>query len=153
MVKDEWLDAEAAARYLRLPTRLIYGMVRGGQLPALQFPVRIRRQDLDACLERSRIKPGDLAHLDANKRRRSDDVGDQLGVAAFPIAVTDEGLIDRPRDCRHRPAEVNPRCASVHPGSPNRAIPDGTTEFRSPCTADKRGCHCTFDKPRGVKLG
>ena len=72
MAKDEWLDAEAAARCLRLPTRLIYAMVRGGQLASLQFPVRIRRQDLDACLERSRIKPGDLAHLDANKRRRSD---------------------------------------------------------------------------------
>ena len=74
MPKDEWLDAEAAARYFRLPTRLIYAMVREAQLPALQFPVRIRRQDFDACMERFRIKPGDLAHLDANKRRRSDDV-------------------------------------------------------------------------------
>jgi hypothetical protein len=67
---EEWLDAEAAARHLDLPTRLVYAMVRNGQLTALLFPVRIRRRDLEGCLERCRIRPGDLAHLDPNAGRR-----------------------------------------------------------------------------------
>lgn len=69
-VEEEWLDAEAAARHLGLPSRLVYAMIKAGQLPALCFPVRIRRQDLDRCVDRCRIKPGDLAHLDPNANRR-----------------------------------------------------------------------------------
>jgi hypothetical protein len=70
VAEEEWVDAEAAARHLGLPTRLVYAMISAGQLPALCFPVRIRRQDLDGCLDRCRIKPCDLAHLDANPDRR-----------------------------------------------------------------------------------
>ena len=57
---DEWLDAEQAALLLGLPTKDIYRMIDGGRLKALSFPVRIRRQELDDCLERCRIKPGEL---------------------------------------------------------------------------------------------
>jgi excisionase family DNA binding protein len=66
--ETEWLDAEAAAHYLNIHTNTIYRMVRNGTLPALRFPVRIRREALDACLERCRIKPGDLAHLNPGRR-------------------------------------------------------------------------------------
>jgi excisionase family DNA binding protein len=59
------MDAEAAARYLNFHVNTIYQMVRDGRLPALRFPVRIRQEDLDACLERCRIKPGELRHLNA----------------------------------------------------------------------------------------
>jgi excisionase family DNA binding protein len=62
---EEWLDAEAAARYLDFHVNTIYQMVRDGRLPALRFPVRIRREDLDTCVERCRIKPGELRHLNA----------------------------------------------------------------------------------------
>jgi excisionase family DNA binding protein len=65
---DEWMDAEAAARYLDFHPNTIYQMVRDGRLPALRFPVRIRRSDLDGVLERCRIKPGELAHLNAYAR-------------------------------------------------------------------------------------
>jgi excisionase family DNA binding protein len=61
----EWIDAEAAARYLNFHVNTIYQMVRDGRLPAMRFPVRIRQEDLDACLERCRIKPGELRHLNA----------------------------------------------------------------------------------------
>jgi excisionase family DNA binding protein len=64
----EWLDAEAAARYLNLHPNTIYQMIRDGRLPAMRFPVRIRREDLDDCLERCRIKPGELAHLNQSAR-------------------------------------------------------------------------------------
>ena len=70
MAEEEWLDAEAAARHLGLSTEFIYAMVNADQLPALRFPVRIRRHDLEGCLERCKIKPGDLAHLDAIGDRR-----------------------------------------------------------------------------------
>ena len=61
----EWLDVDAAARYLDFHPNTIYRMIREGRLVALRFPVRIRRGDLDACIERCRIKPGELAHLNA----------------------------------------------------------------------------------------
>jgi excisionase family DNA binding protein len=64
----EWLDAEEAAKRLDFHVNTIYQMVRDGRLPALRFPVRIRRSDLDGLLERCRIKPGELAHLNAYAR-------------------------------------------------------------------------------------
>lgn len=57
---EEWLDAEAAGRYLNLPASAIYRLIRNGQLDARSWPVRIRRDALDACMERCRIKPGAL---------------------------------------------------------------------------------------------
>lgn len=62
---DEWMDAEAAAKHLDFHVNTIYQMIRDGRLPALRFPVRIRREDLDTLLDRCRIKPGELAHLNA----------------------------------------------------------------------------------------
>lgn len=59
----EWLDVEAAARYLDVHANTIYRMVRDGQLAALRFPVRIRTEDLRSCIQRCRIKPGELVHL------------------------------------------------------------------------------------------
>lgn len=61
----EWLDAEEAAKLLNFHVNTIYQMVRDGRLPAMRFPVRIRRSDLDGVLERCRIKPGELRHLNA----------------------------------------------------------------------------------------
>ena len=59
----KWLSAEDAATYLRLPLNTIYLLVNTGQLPALRFPVRIGREDLDGLVEQCRIKPGALSHL------------------------------------------------------------------------------------------
>lgn len=47
MAEEEWLDVEAAAEHVRLSRTTIYQLVHDGRLPALRFPVRIRRQDLD----------------------------------------------------------------------------------------------------------
>lgn len=55
--EGEWLDVEAAAEHVRLPVNTIYRMVRDGRLPALRFPVRIRREDLDTLLDRCRTSP------------------------------------------------------------------------------------------------
>jgi len=67
--ETEWLDVEAAARYLDFYVNTIYRLVRDRKLPALRFPVRIHREHLDACLERCRIKPGELSHLNQYARR------------------------------------------------------------------------------------
>jgi hypothetical protein len=66
----DWMDAAGAARYLGLPERVIDGLVTDGKLRAARFPVRVRRDDLDRCLESCRIKPGELGHLDPNARQR-----------------------------------------------------------------------------------
>ena len=60
---------EEAARYLAFHPNTVYRMIREGKLPALRFPVRIRRQDLDTVIERCRIKPGELAHLNQYAKR------------------------------------------------------------------------------------
>ena len=97
---EEWMDAEAAARYLNFHVNTIYQMVRDGRLPALRFPVRIRREDLDTCLERCRIKPGELSHLNQYAR----------GGAETPQRVTAKGhrtvgtgLACGPQADRYRP--------------------------------------------------
>ena len=84
--EDEWLDAEAAARYINLPVRSIYRLVHDGRLEAVRFPVRVRRHELDACLERCRIRPGEVAHLNAYP-------GGASGVAEPPL--TKQGRPDR----------------------------------------------------------
>ena len=63
MAEDEWLDPAEAARLLNLPERIVYTLIEEDKVPAVRWPVRIRRSDLDACLDACRIKPGDLAHL------------------------------------------------------------------------------------------
>ena len=68
--KDQWLDVEAAARLLDFPPNTVYRLIREGKLPALRFPVRIRRQDLDSVLERCRVKPGELSGRPTARRQR-----------------------------------------------------------------------------------
>ena len=63
MAEDEWLDPAEAARLLNLPERIVYILIEEGKVPAVRWPVRIRRGDLDLCLEACRIRPGELAHL------------------------------------------------------------------------------------------
>jgi len=49
-------------RYLNLPNRSIRRRVEKGDFEAVGSPARVRRQDLDDFIERSRIKPGALVH-------------------------------------------------------------------------------------------
>jgi excisionase family DNA binding protein len=63
VAEDDWIDPAEAARLLNLPERIVYTLIEEGKVPAARWPVRIRRADLDLCLEACRIKPGDLAHL------------------------------------------------------------------------------------------
>jgi excisionase family DNA binding protein len=57
--------APAVATYLGVTLRTVYAIIDEGQLPAFKIRrvIRVRREDVDQYLERSRIKPGELRHL------------------------------------------------------------------------------------------
>lgn len=114
----EWLDVGAAARHLGVNPDAIYRMIRMGHLTALRFPIRIRREDLDACLERCRIKPGDLAHLNVYA------AGAHL---AAERAVTKAGRPDRrygPRQVRGAASDTGGRSrVSAAEPPPRRSSP------------------------------
>lgn len=63
-IEKAWLDAEDVAGYLRVPVATVRALVHGGQLECQHFPIRVRLRDLERFVEKSRIKPSDLAHLD-----------------------------------------------------------------------------------------
>ncbi len=60
-----WLSAHEAATALGLTLRTAYCIIGAGDLTAYKFRrvLRIKRSDLEDYMERSRVKPGDLAHL------------------------------------------------------------------------------------------
>ncbi len=62
---DDWLSAPEAAAALGLTLRTVYSIIDAGDLTAYKFRrvLRIKRADLDDYMERSRVNPGDLAHL------------------------------------------------------------------------------------------
>lgn len=73
---EGYVDAEAAACRLNLPVNVIYRLIETGKLPALRFPVRIRLADLETVLERCRIQPGELSHLNQYSGRPEADVAE-----------------------------------------------------------------------------
>ena len=61
----EWLSTERAASRLGLTPRTVYRLIDEGHLPAYRFGrvIRVKQADVDAFIEASRIRPGDLEHL------------------------------------------------------------------------------------------
>ena len=61
--ETEWLSTGEAARRLGLSVPALRGLISTGQLEAFRFGrvVRIKEGDLEACIERCRIKPGELS--------------------------------------------------------------------------------------------
>lgn len=53
------MGAPAVASYLGVTLRTVYAFIDEAQLPAYKVR-RVRREDVDQYLERSRIKPGDV---------------------------------------------------------------------------------------------
>ena len=71
---EQYVDANTAAACLNLPLKTVYSIIESGRLPALGFPVRIHRDDLAKVIERCRIKPGELRHLNQYAGRPVTDV-------------------------------------------------------------------------------
>jgi excisionase family DNA binding protein len=61
----QWLGTTEAARYLGVVPRTLYRMIDEGQVPAYKMGrvIRVRRADVDAFLESTRVQPGSLRHL------------------------------------------------------------------------------------------
>ncbi len=97
-----------AARYINLPVRSIYRLIHDGRLEAVRFPVRVRRHELDACLERCRIRPGEVAHLNAYPGGASRLAEPPLTKQAGPIAATGGGTEQSPGACGGLPRWVRP---------------------------------------------
>lgn len=65
-MQSPWLGTQQVADELGLTLRTVYGLVNRGELIAHRFGrvIRIRREDLEDYLQRSKVKPGSLDHLD-----------------------------------------------------------------------------------------
>ena len=60
---DDLIVAFQAAKLLRIGHRVLYAMVRSGEIPAPRRSGRCgsKRSDLDAALARARVRPGQLS--------------------------------------------------------------------------------------------
>jgi excisionase family DNA binding protein len=60
-----WLSTAAAARRIGITPRTLYRFIDEGQVPAYRFGrvIRLKQNEVDEFIERSRIEPGTLEHL------------------------------------------------------------------------------------------
>jgi excisionase family DNA binding protein len=70
-----WLSTQAAARRLGITPRTLYRFIDHGDLPAYRFGrvIRLKAHEVDAFIESSRIKPGELEHLYPEPVGREDE--------------------------------------------------------------------------------
>ncbi len=61
----DWLSTADAAKALGITPRTLYRFINQGDLAAYRFGrvIRVKRVDVDAFIEASRIEPGTLDHL------------------------------------------------------------------------------------------
>ena len=66
--EPKWLSTREAAGELGITTRTLYRLIDSGQVPAYKFGrvIRLKAEEVDAFVERSRIAPGELEHLYAD---------------------------------------------------------------------------------------
>lgn len=72
---NQWMSTKEAARHLGITPRTLYRIIDEGQLPAYQFGrvYRLKRDDVEAFIEASRVQPGSLRHLYPEARQTADD--------------------------------------------------------------------------------
>ena len=73
MPDDEirWMSTGEAARRLGVTVRTLYRLIDESELPAYKFGrvIRLKRGEVDAFIDGSRIRPGTLEHLYPEARR------------------------------------------------------------------------------------
>ena len=77
----EWLSTADAAKALGITPRTLYRFVNNGELTAYRFGrvIRVKRVDIDAFIDKSRIEPGTLDHLSPDGGSRRDDEDEDEG--------------------------------------------------------------------------
>lgn len=65
MKSKDWLTTEQAATAIGVIPRTLYGFINRGEIPAYRMGrvIRIKATDIEAFIEQSRVKPGELEHL------------------------------------------------------------------------------------------
>jgi len=63
--EDQWLSTNDAARLLGITSRTLYRFIDQGEIPAYRMGrvIRLRRSEVEAFIEASRIEPGSISHL------------------------------------------------------------------------------------------
>lgn len=63
--RSGWLSTTEVRDRLGITLRTLYRLIDEGQIPAFKIGrvIRMKEEDVDAFLERSRIAPGTLEHL------------------------------------------------------------------------------------------
>ena len=76
----DWLSTADAAKALGITPRTLYRFINQGDLAAYRFGrvIRVKRVDVEAFIEASRIEPGTLDHLSPDSS--SSDVGEDAEV-------------------------------------------------------------------------
>lgn len=76
----DWLSTADAANMLGITPRTLYRFINQGDLPAYRFGrvIRVKRVDVEAFTEASRIQPGSLDHLSPDSA--PDDTDEDAGV-------------------------------------------------------------------------
>lgn len=70
----DWLSTADAAKALGITPRTLYRFINQGDLAAYRFGrvIRVKRVDVDAFIESSRIEPGTLDHLSPDSSTPND---------------------------------------------------------------------------------
>lgn len=71
--KIEWFSTQDAALRLGITTRTLYRFIDEGSVPAYKMGrvIRIKKRDVDAFIETTRVQPGTMSHL--YPPRKTDD--------------------------------------------------------------------------------
>lgn len=71
----DWLSTADAAKALGITPRTLYRFINQGDLAAYRFGrvIRVKRVDVDAFIEASRIEPGTLDHLSPDSTSPADE--------------------------------------------------------------------------------
>lgn len=66
-----WLGTQEAARRLGITARTLYRFIDEGAIPAYKLGrvLRLQLADVEAFLESTRVRPGDLEHLYPERKR------------------------------------------------------------------------------------
>ena len=75
----DWLSTADAAKALGITPRTLYRFINQGDLTAYRFGrvIRVKRVDVDAFIEASRIEPGTLDHLSPDSSSPADEDAEQ----------------------------------------------------------------------------
>ena len=71
---DLWLSSKEAAKQIGITSRTLYRFIDEGRLPAYRLGrvIRLKRSDVNAFIDASRVQPGTLKHLYPDSKKTSD---------------------------------------------------------------------------------